>query len=142
MTSSDAPETLAYRLGFEADLVVRELGLADDADQGLRTSITSAIGADMVDTSYDEEVDAVVLWLREGDGDLLATLVDASAGLAPSSLVLVLTPTAGHPGYIERSDMFEISETASHSITNPTAIGTRWSAWRMVTPNVRSKTKR
>ena len=52
----------------------------------------------MVDDDYDEVVDAVLLWWRDGDGDLVDALVDASFSLAGGGTVWLLTPKIGRAG--------------------------------------------
>ncbi|MDP3889880.1 DUF3052 family protein, partial [Nocardioides sp.] len=68
---------LAGRLGFKPGMVIQELGWDDDTDDGLRVAIENCIDADLVDGDYGNVVDAVVLWWRADDGDLVDGLVDA-----------------------------------------------------------------
>ncbi|EUA65775.1 hypothetical protein I553_8057 [Mycobacterium xenopi 4042] len=51
----------------------------------------------MLDEDTDEVVDVVLLWWREGDGDLVDTLMDAIASLAEDGVIWVLTPKTGRP---------------------------------------------
>ena len=66
------------RLGFTRGMVVQELGWDNDTDDELRVAVEDAIDADMVDGDYGNVVDAVLLWWRNDDGDLVDGLVDAS----------------------------------------------------------------
>ena len=50
--------------------VIQELGWDSDADESLREAIMEAIDGDLVDEVV-EAVDAVLLWWREEDGDLV-----------------------------------------------------------------------
>ena len=61
----------AQKLGLTAGLVVQELGWDEDTDDELRADIEDAIDAEMVDEDADDVVDVVVLWWRDGDGDLV-----------------------------------------------------------------------
>ncbi|MDX6357836.1 MAG: hypothetical protein QOH37_890, partial [Nocardioidaceae bacterium] len=67
----------AERLGFKPGMVIQELGWDSDSDDELRVAIEDTIDADMVDSDYGNVVDAVVLWWRDEDGDLVDGLVDA-----------------------------------------------------------------
>ena len=75
-------KNLGARLGFEAGNVVQELGWDDDVDDDLRIQIEDTIDGDLVDGDYGNVVDGVVLWWRDGDGDLVDALVDALTDLA------------------------------------------------------------
>ena len=72
----------AQKLGLTAGLVVQELGWDEDTDDELRADIEDAIDAEMVDEDADDVVDVVVLWWRDGDGDLVDALMDAIGPLA------------------------------------------------------------
>ena len=61
----------------EPGMVIQELGWDNDADDELRVAIEDTIDADMVDGDYGNVVDAVLLWWRDDDGDLVDGLVDA-----------------------------------------------------------------
>ena len=81
-TQSDGPDRRpADRLGFKPGMVVQELGWDNDTDDELRVAIEDAIDADMVDGDYGNVVDAVLLWWRDDDGDLVDGLVDALTDL-------------------------------------------------------------
>ncbi|NBO34774.1 MAG: DUF3052 family protein, partial [Actinobacteria bacterium] len=64
---------LAGKFGLGEGLVVQELGFDVDCDK----SVSDAIGstAELVDETYDDVVDAVLLWWRDDDGDLVDALV-------------------------------------------------------------------
>ena len=67
-----ATQTAGERLGLKTGMVVQELGWDEDVDDGLRAEIEDTIDADMVDGDYGNVVDAVLLWWRGDDGDLVA----------------------------------------------------------------------
>ena len=81
MSSTEAASGAADRLGFSTGMVVQELGWDNDTDDDLRVAIEDAIDADMVDGDYGNVVDAVLLWWRSEDGDLVDGLVDALTDL-------------------------------------------------------------
>jgi hypothetical protein len=87
--------SLAERLGVEPGMVVQELGYDEDVDEELREAVAERCGSDLVGEDSDEVVDVVLLWWREGDGDLVDALVDAIGPLAESGVVWLLTPKAG-----------------------------------------------
>ena len=51
--------------------MVQEIGYDDDCDEQLRGAITRIDGVELVDEDYDDVVDVVLLWWRDGDGDLV-----------------------------------------------------------------------
>ena len=76
----------AERLGIKPGQVVQEIGYDDDCDEQLRGAITRIDGVELVDEDYDDVVDVVLLWWRDGDGDLVDALVDA--GISRGQIVL------------------------------------------------------
>ena len=73
-------------------MVIQELGWDSDTDDELRIAIEDAIDADMVDADYGNVVDAVLLWWRDEDGDLVDGLVDALTDLVGGGAIWLLTP--------------------------------------------------
>ncbi|MDQ1702443.1 MAG: hypothetical protein QOF57_1695 [Frankiaceae bacterium] len=124
----------AARLGLRAGQTVQEIGHDDDCDQELRDSVIAAIGSDLVDEDYDDVVDVVLLWWRDGDGDLVDSLVDALTSLAGGGDVWLLTPKAGRDGHVEPSDISEAAPTAGLSQTTSLSAGRDWSGARLVAP--------
>ncbi len=149
-TSADqaAQRGLAERLGIEPGTVVQVLGLtADDpdgVDQSLLDDVRARTGTELITTEdSDEVVDVVLLWWREGDGDLVDALVDSLANLVDSGVVWLLTPKAGRDGHVEPSDIDEAAPTAGLSSTRSTSAAPEWSGTRLVSPKAaRSKQKR
>jgi hypothetical protein len=137
---SGAAPAIAERMGFAPGLVVQEIGWDSDADDDFRTAIEDATGEEIVDEDSDEVVDVVVLWYREGDGDLVDVLVDAIAPLADNGFIWLLTPKRGREGYVEPSDIAEAAPTAGLSQTSLATVGTAWAGARLVTR--RSRTDR
>ena len=122
----------AERLGLKPGMIVMESGYDDDVDEELRDSIAEVIGDDMVDEDTDEVVDVVLLWYREGDGDLADLLVDAIAPLADDGYIWLLTPKRGQDSYVEPSDIAEAASIAGLSQTSIATIGHEWAAARLV----------
>jgi len=113
-------------------MIVLESGYDEDVDEELRGSVADLIGADMVDEDTDEVVDVVVLWYRDGDGDLADVLVDAIAPLADDGYIWLLTPKRGRDSYVEPSDIAEAASIAGLSQTSIATIGHEWAAARLV----------
>jgi hypothetical protein len=135
--TGQAPDQLrgpASRLGLRPGWVVQELGVDDDVDQALRDDVAALTGNALVDEEHDEVVDAVLLWWREDDGDLVDALVDALVSLADGGVVWLLTPKAGRDGHVEPSDIGEAAPTAGLSQTSSVAAAPDWSGTRLVAP--------
>ena len=128
---------LAERLGIKPGHVVQEIGYDDDCDEALRDSIVALEGTELVDEDYDGVVDGVLLWWRDGDGDLGDALVDALTPLADGGYILLLTPKAGRDGHVEPSEIGEAAPTAGLSQTSTVSAGRNWSGTRLVTPKAR-----
>lgn len=123
---------VAERMGIKPAMIVMEIGYDEDIDERLRGLIEAAAGEQIVDEDSDEVVDVVLLWYRDGDGDLADTLVDAIAPLADSGFIWLLTPKRGRDGYVEPSDIAEAASIAGLSQTSIATAGTEWSAARLV----------
>ena len=114
---------LAERLGIKPGHVVQEIGYDDDCDEALRDSVVALEGAELVDEDYDDVVDGVLLWWRDGDGDLVDALVDALTPLADGGYILLLTPKTGRDGHVEPSEIGEAAPTAGLSQTSTVSAG-------------------
>ena len=93
-------------------MVVQELGWDNDTDDELRVAIEDAIDADMVDGDYGNVVDAVLLWWRDDDGDLVDGLVDALTDLVGGGAIWLLTPKVGRPNSVDAADIAEAAPIA------------------------------
>jgi hypothetical protein len=125
---------LAERLGIQPGMVVQELGHDDDVDEELRAAIVQRCGSDLVDENADDVVEIVLLWWRDGDGDLVDALVDAIGPLADNGVVWLLTPKAGRPGHVSPSDISEAAPTAGLSQTSSISAARDWAGARLVAP--------
>ncbi len=124
----------ADRLGIGAGAIVMEVGYEDDCDAALRSTVIERTGSDFVGEDSDEVVDVVLLWWREGDGDLVDALVDALGPLAASGVVWLLTPKMGRDGHVEPSDINDAAPTAGLQQTTSISAGQEWSGTRLVAP--------
>lgn len=132
-----APEGRALKLGFTNGMVVQEIGWDEDTDDSLRIEIEDAIDAEMLDEDAVDVMDAVVLWWRDDDGDLVDALMDAIGPLAEGGFIWVLSPKTGRPGYVDPSEIAEAAPTTGLTQTSVVALGD-WSGSRLVTPKARA----
>ena len=128
---------LDERLGIKPGQVVQELGYDEDVDEDLRDAVAGVDGVELVDEDYDDVVDVVLLWWRDGDGDLVDALVDALTPLAAGGHIWLLTPKAGRENHVEPSDIGEAAPTAGLSQTSSVSAGRDWSGTRLVAPKAR-----
>ena len=119
-------------MGFKEGDLVLEVGRAGGCDEGLRKQITSITKTDFVDSDAHEVVDGVIIWWRDGDGDLVDELMDALTYLSETGPIWVLTPKVGRDGHVEPSDIQDAAPTAGLSQTSSLSIATDWSATRLV----------
>lgn len=122
------------RLGFKPAMVVQELGWDEDVDDDLRMVIEDTIDADMVDGDHGNVVEAVLLWWRDDDGDLVDGLVDCLTDLAEGGFIWLLTPKVGRPGTVDPADIAEAADIAGLSTTITAVISKDWTATRLVAP--------
>jgi len=116
---------------------VQELGWDEDVDDDVRVKIEDAIDADMVDGDHGDVVDAVVLWWRKDDGDLVDALVDSLTDLVGGGAIWLLTPKVGRPNAVDAADVAEAAPIAGLSTTTTIAVSKDWSATKLVAPKSR-----
>lgn len=129
--SGDGSE-VATRMGLKPAMYVMEIGYDDDVDLDLRSQIEEHTGEEIVGEDSDEVVDVVLIWYREGDGDLTDLLVDAIGPLADDGVIWLLTPKRGRDGYVEASDISEAASVAGLSETTIVIVSQDWSGNRLV----------
>jgi len=125
---------IAGRLGVEPGMVVQEVGWDTDVDETVRDAVEERCGDELLDEDADEVVDLVLLWWREGDGDLVDALVDAIGPLADNGVIWVLTPKTGRAGHVEPSEIAEAAPTAGLSQTSNVSVTADWAGARLVAP--------
>jgi hypothetical protein len=134
VSQTGAAANAADRLGLTAGMVVQELGWDNDTDDELRISIEDAIDADMVDGDYGNVVDAVLLWWRDEDGDLVDGLVEALTDLVGGGSIWLLTPKVGRPNSVDPADISEAAPIAGLAQTTTAAVSKDWTATRLIAP--------
>ncbi len=120
------------RMGFAHGQLILEVGADSDVAQDLRLSLIAKTGSDLLDSDSTEVVDAVLIWWREDDGDLVDELVDALTFLADSGSIWLMTPKSGRPGHVEPSDIQDAAPTAGLSQTVSFSASADWTATRLV----------
>jgi hypothetical protein len=131
----------AQRMGIENDQVVQELGWDEDVDDDIRADIEDACGGELLDEDADDVVDVVLLWWREGDGDLVDQLMDAITPLSEEGVIWVVTPKTGKPGHVQPAEIAESAPTAGLMQTSSANLGD-WIASRLVQPKSKSVPKK
>ena len=132
--STQTASNPAARLGITPGMVVQELGWDEDTDDDLRRAIEDTIDADMVDGDYGNVVDAVILWWRADDGDLVDGLVDALTDLVGGGAIWLLTPKIGRPNSVDAADIAEAAPIAGLAQTTTAAVSKEWTATRLMAP--------
>jgi hypothetical protein len=143
MNSAQAPAATVERLGIKPDQLILEVGFDEtDCDQSLRNAINSKAGNQFLDATSQEVVDAVILWWRDGDGDLVDELVDALTYLTEDGPIWLFTPKVGRAGYVEPSDIQDAAPTAGMSQTTSFPVSADWSATRLIARHAGSNKKK
>ena len=138
MNSAQGPAATVERLGIAKDQLILEVGFDKaDCDLALRTAINEKTGNDFLTSDSQEVVDAVILWWREDDGDLVDALVDALTPLADNGVIWLMTPKAGRPGHVEPSDIADAAPTAGLQATSNINAAPDWQGTRLVAPKAR-----
>jgi hypothetical protein len=91
----------------------------------------------LVDETYDDVVDAVLLWWRDEDGDLVDALVDALGPLADNGVIWLLTPKPGRDGHVEPEDIADAAPTSGLQATSNINAAPDWQGTRLVAPKSR-----
>ncbi|WP_232662608.1 DUF3052 domain-containing protein [Pseudonocardia sp. TRM90224] len=125
---------IAGKLGVEPGMVVQELGWDSDVDETVRDAVEERSGDELLDEDADEVVDVVVMWWRDGDGDLVDALIGAIGPLADNGVVWVLSPKTGRRGHVEPSEIAEAAPTAGLSQTSNVSVSDDWAGARLVAP--------
>ena len=131
--SSDAPSSssLSEVLSFTTGQIVQEIGYDDDVDLDLRDAIEDLIGDELEEEDTQEIVDAVVLWWRDGDGDLTDALVDTLRNIEPGAPVWVMVPKAGRPGHVMPGDIQESAGIAGLRVMSTVTLAADWTGTRL-----------
>lgn len=119
-------------MGLAPGQLILSIGSAADSDHTLLSDITQLTGTEIIQDSTSEVVDSVLLWFREGDGDLVDELMDAMTYLDAAGQIWVLTPKVGRDGHVEPSDIQSAAPLAGMSQTQSLSVAKDWNATRLV----------
>jgi hypothetical protein len=119
-------------MGLSQGDLVLEMGYHSDVDEEFRKAVENHVGASLISGHAQEVVDAVILWWRDGDGDLADELMDALTYLSETGPIWVLSPKVGRENHVEPSDLADAATTAGLSQTSTLAVTKDWSATRLV----------
>ena len=119
-------------MGFAAGELILEVGYGPDCDDVLRSEISKITGTQLIDSQTTEVVDAVILWWRECDGDLVDELMDALTYLTETGPIWVLSPKLGRDGHVDSSEIQDAAPIAGLSQTSTLALAKDWAGTRLV----------
>ncbi|MGB7818980.1 MAG: DUF3052 domain-containing protein [Ornithinibacter sp.] len=128
----------AELLGFAAEQVIQEFGYDTDVDDDFRFAVEDLTGAELEDEDFTGASDAVLLWFRAGDGDLVDALVDMVGVLDDGGFVVLLTPK-GASGQVEASEVDEGALTAGLHTGGSFTVGEDWRAHKLVAPRMSAR---
>lgn len=131
--AANGGETYADRFGVAPGDIVQEIGWDDDADAAISEAIEDAIGGELLDEDSTEICDTVLLWHREGDGDLVDSLVDVTRNLGDGGRIWLLTPGAGKPGVVHPGEISESAKLAGLAQTKADRFG-QWQGSLLTAP--------
>jgi hypothetical protein len=129
-----ALQTSVSRLGISQGQVVQEFGYDTDVDDEFRFALEDHTGTELEDEDYGDVADAVLIWWRADDGDLVDAVVDGLPNLAEGGAIIVLTPKSGRPGHVEASEIEEAATTAGLHTSGAVNACEDWTATRLVAP--------
>ena len=119
-------------MGFAKGDQILEIGYAADCDDSLRTKIKGFTETEFIQIDPTEVIDGVIIWWRDGDGDLIDELMDALTFLSETGPIWVMTPKMGRPNYVEASEIQDAAPIAGLSVTSTIAVAADWTATRLV----------
>ncbi|QFG70255.1 DUF3052 domain-containing protein [Ornithinimicrobium pratense] len=103
------------KLGLRPGQIVVEYGFDDDVEESVRDAVEALAEGPLEDEDYDGVVDVVLLWWRDGDGDLTDELMDSLTRLEEGGSIVLLTPGTGRPDRVPAPDVQEACTTCSLS---------------------------
>nr|WP_294695029.1 DUF3052 domain-containing protein [uncultured Friedmanniella sp.] len=133
MSASEHGQAVVNKLGLVPGMAVQEIGWDEDVDDDIRIMIEDAVDGELVEEAV-EPVDLVLLWWRDGDGDLVDGLVDALTDLTASGYIWLMTPKVGRDGYVDAAELAEAAVTAGLAQTTTAMVSSDWAATKLVRP--------
>jgi len=133
VSATEDEKTVVNKLGLAPGMAVQEIGWDGDVDDDVRVLFEDAVDGELVEEAV-EPVDLVLLWWRDGDGDLVDGLVDALTDLTDSGYIWLMTPKVGRDGYVDAADLAEAAVTAGLAQTTSASVSPDWAATKLVRP--------
>lgn len=119
-------------MGFKKGDLILEVGRVDDCDIHVREVLCDITGSEFLEADSQEVVDGVIIWWRDGDGDLVDELMDSLTYLSENGSIWVLTPKIGRSRHVEPSDIHDAAPIAGLSVTSSISIAHDWTATHLV----------
>ncbi|MFK5583820.1 MULTISPECIES: DUF3052 domain-containing protein [unclassified Serinicoccus] len=122
---------LVRKLGLREGQIVVEYGYDEDVEESVRGVAAHVVGSPLEDEAYDGVVDVVLLWWRDGEGDLTDELMDALTTLEEGGCIVLMTPGAGRDDRVPAADVQDACTTCSMTASGAVAMGA-WIGQRLV----------
>ncbi|KUG51654.1 hypothetical protein AVL62_08975 [Serinicoccus chungangensis] len=122
---------MVRKLGLREGQVVVEYGYDDDVEEAVRQAAAAVSGAPLEADDYDGVVDVVLLWWRDGEGDLADELMDALTTMEEGGCIVLLTPGAGREDRVPAADVQDACTTCSMTASGAVNLG-EWLGQRLV----------
>ncbi|WP_238335869.1 DUF3052 family protein [Serinicoccus kebangsaanensis] len=119
------------KLGLREGQIVVEYGDDEDVEPGVRPATETVVGSPVEPDGYDGVVDVVLLWWRDGEGDLADELMDTLTTLEEGGCVVLLTPGAGREDRVPAADVQDACTTCSMIASGAVNLG-GWIGQRLV----------
>ena len=119
-------------MGLQEGQLLLEVGEDSDCDNALRQAIEAKLASNLLSSDSDEVVDGVLLWFRDGDGDLVDELVDALTYLVDNGTIWLMVPKVGVDGHVDPADIQDAAPTAGLTQTGTFLAGPSWTATKLV----------
>ena len=119
------------RLGFAPGQIVIEYGYDDDVEPDVRQAIEALTEGPLEDEGYNGVVDVVLVWWRDGDGDLADDLMDALTTMEEGGFIALLTPSSRREDAVAAHVVQEACQTCSMTAAGAIPLG-GWIGQRLV----------
>jgi hypothetical protein len=116
--------------------MVLEIGYDTDCSEEVRSAFIEASGNELVDEDYSDPVDAVIVWFRNDDDDLVELLMDAIAPLTENGVIWLMTPKPNQEGHVEPADIADAAPSAGLQVTKTLSASKTWQGTRLVTRKI------
>ncbi|GAA4885671.1 DUF3052 family protein [Serinicoccus chungangensis] len=122
---------MVRKLGLRQGQIVVEYGYDEDVEEAVREAAAAVSGAPLEADDYDGVVDVVLLWWRDGEGDLADELMDALTTMEEGGCIVLLTPGAGREDRVPAADVQDACTTCSMTASGAVNLG-EWLGQRLV----------